>query len=164
VSRANTHAVVGEGRPPDAAVALHYAGAVISRALASLWAFAGFAKLWDVIARSIERPATLLFGDQAGAGVAWADTFPGAAVLAVCVCEIIAAWCIVSGRRDRGLVLGLALLAVFFVTIILWPIEAGSTCGCVGTGGDLPGSPVSRLALLGGTHAFALVIARTTNR
>jgi uncharacterized membrane protein YphA (DoxX/SURF4 family) len=139
-------------RRPDWAL---YAARCLAYCLALMWLFAGLNKLWGAAAHATEEPAAIL-APSVLQQPDWARTFPIALLAAVAVIEIAAGWLILISRETRGLLVGVALLALFTGAMIAWPIPPETPCGCAGPSFELPGSPLSRLALLGGLHAFTL--------
>ncbi len=138
-----------------------HVGLAIALLLAFMWAFAGMLKIWAAVPMLVSEPGRFFSPSSDPDPTVWTDNFSVAVILAVACVEVLVAWFISSGKEVRGLLIGAGLLAVFLIAVSLWPIAPDSTCGCLGRKLTLPGTPVSRLALLGGIHAIALsLIAR----
>lgn len=120
--------------------------------LAAYWASVGL----DKIAREILDTNTT-------AQPLWTDQFPTWLIVGICACEVITAIVMVLGRPGTGLVLGLAMLAVFSAALLLVPIKPNQPCGC---GGPIETAidPFLRNAFLASVHVLALVLVRSNKQ
>lgn len=144
--------------PPPEAIRPHPLGVFIAWTLSLFWSFAALLKLFDLIGSLASNPGRWLNGSPDPEPETWSGRFPALLLLFIALVEIAAAWTIGIGRATRGVLIGSGLLAIFLAAIVIWPIPPGSGCGCMGPTLAMPGTPVARLALLGGLHALALAL------
>lgn len=154
-------AVSPEARALDAEIAgssrnlMPLAALWLARSIAVVWIFVSMLKIWSSIEHAIKEPQAI-FIPSVQPQPDCARTFPIALLALVALLECFAGWLALTGREARGVLVGVALLSLCTLAMMLWPIPPETPCGCAGREVEMPGSPLSRLALLGGLHAFSL--------
>lgn len=131
---------------------------VIARAvsvlIALIWIIAGLAKLADLLVLSSSASA-----DPS----VWSNQFPAWTIILVSAAEVAIGVCVLFWKPRAGLGAGISLSTLFLLATLVFPIDHGGTCGCLGSLADLSTSDLfAHLVLWIGIQSIAFAADPTT--